>query len=868
MATRERRERPPLTTEEREELKRKKESKRKFRMKKNKLMFMNFVFCLLTGFMIYRMGYIVFVQGVEGEYKKQATMQQTSRFDQIIIANRGNIIDKNGEILAISNTVYDVIIDVHNAFEASFYTEEERDKAIEKNITTLSTVLNKERDEIAKYYAIGSDGTPEYYDSMYIKIASKVSYDVYKEILDANLLAVYTVENTKRSYPKNNIGSNIIGFMHGDQVSNYYGLENYYNDYLLGINGRKFTTYNEEGENFLNVSPAINGNTVVTTIDANLQKRAEEISQEYGEKYKAQNASIIVMNANTSEILAMGQYPTFNNNFPGEYSYFSKSDFVDTYESLESDDAKFSEIMSVWRNFPIAYTFEPGSTYKVSVVAAALDEKVISPDDMFFCGGGKQIGEHYIKCWNENGHGLLNASGILSNSCNVGMMEIAEKMGPNLFYKYQQSFGFNQLTGIDLPGEESASSSTLSYSLEELNPTELATSSMGQGFNATALQSINAFASVINGGNLMKPYIVSEVVSEDNTVLYRNQPTLLRKTISKDTSDFLRLTLQTVIDEGTGRNAQIAGYNIGGKTATGEQGNRDDGLRTISFIGYFPVENPEYIVMSVLHLPKEKISGGGEGAPMARDMMSAIIEYYTIPPSSTNESAETAVSSNQVSVPNLVGLSVKEAVAHLISIGVDFQVMESGDTVTRTFPVAKTIMNRDGRVLIYTGAGSSAVASDKPIDTDSSTKLPEETEGEGATEGEDATTNPDGTTEDGVIEGEGESTTVTVELEPKPTLPLSIVPDLVDSNLSLAIDTLESLDFDYRIYIYQDGMDVELSESLQSSNTGDSETEENTIEEPPEINYDDYIVVRQSHKQGIETPKNSIIRLTVEKINN
>ncbi|MFV0519438.1 MAG: penicillin-binding transpeptidase domain-containing protein [Lachnospirales bacterium] len=830
-----------LTEEERNEIKRIRENKQKFRIKKSKLFFLLTFFFLTTIFLIYKTGEIVYVKAVEGEYKKQATIQQTSNFDQVIIANRGNITDKNGEILAISNTVYDIIIDVHNAYAASFSTEEKRNEAIEKNIVTLSTVLNKDRSEIEKYYEKDSSGVPIYNDSMYMKIASKVSYDAYKEILEADLLSVYTVENTKRSYPKNNIASQIVGFMTGDNASNYYGIENQYNEYLLGVDGRKFTTYNEEGENYLNVSPSVNGNKIVTTIDSNLQKIAEDISYEYGEKYKAQNAAILVMNANTSEILAMGQYPTFNNNYPGEYSYFNKTNFGEKYEALEDEDDKFKETMSVWRNFSVAYTFEPGSTYKVSVVAAALEEKIITKDEVFFCNGSKEVGDYVIKCWNENGHGLLNAAGILENSCNVGMMEIAEKMGEDTFLEYQENFGFGQLTGIDLPGEESG----YMFERENFNETELATSSMGQGFNATALQSLNAFASVINGGNLMKPYIVSEIVSEDNTVVYRNQPTLLRKTVSKETSDYLRLSLQNVIDVGTGKNAQIIGYNIGGKTATGEQGNRDDGLRTISFIGYFPVENPEYIVMSVLHLPEEKISGGGEGAPMAKDMMSAIIEYYTIPPTSSINSTSDAVDSSQISVPDVVGLSVNEAVERLISVGIDYQVMESGGTVARTFPSASTIMNRDGRVLIYTSGGTKTENDEEG--ESSNFQETEEIEGEVSSEINSEST-------------EGSSVTIDVTTIEE-SVPMSIVPNVVDLSLSLAVDTLETLEFKYVIYTYYKGSEVLLSDTLIS------EDSENAIDENQEIDYNEYTVVRQSHKEGIETPKNSSIRLVVEKNN-
>ncbi len=830
-----------------------KKRKRNLRIRqiKNHLILYVVVFVML--YLCVRIWDIQFVEGVEKQYRKVATVQQAS-LDKSIIANRGAISDRNGEMLALSTTVYDVILDIQNMFDPIF-SEEEINKNINKNINVLSSILDIDKEEIAKYYEIDPEtNKPKYIDYMYLKIASKVPYDAYKEILEENLRSVYLMENTKRTYPKDNLASQIVGFLRGDYAYDYYGLENNYNDYLLGVNGRKFSTFNKNGENYVDIEQPIDGNTVQTTLDTNIQRVAEEVVFEYSEEYKAQNGAIIVMKADTSEILAMAQYPTFNANEPGKYAYFNKTTFVEDYEKLidngEESEA-FESIMSVWNNFSISSTFEPGSTYKPSVIAAALEEKVISPTDTIFCNGNIEVQDKTIRCWNIYGHGTQTPLQVLENSCNVGMIIFAEKMGPDLFLKYQEDFGFGHLTGIDLPGEVSASN--IIYNIEDLrNSLKLATSSMGQGFNSTALQSINAFASIVNGGNLMKPYIVSEIVDENGKVVFKNEPTLIRKTISKDTSDFLRVGMQNVVEIGTGKNARIPGYTIGGKTGTAEQGDRTEENETVSFIGYFPVENPEYIVMSVLHLPEIDVSGGAQAAPMAREVMEYIIEYYSIAPSKDIENQTNIVNSEQIITPDLIGYDVDEAVEQLINLGLDFQVYDSGQYVVKTFPESNTILSKDGAMLIYSG--------DKPNEN---TEVNSNEEYSNENKPEDENANTADIEKDNSEDEETESTSktslsVSSYLDAKE---LVSVPDIIDLDLENAISSLEYFDFNYKIYVVNGEEEQTLEK--EGSKIYSDENPEELLEI---ISYSDYKVVRQSHKEGISTPKNSTIKIVVEKI--
>ncbi len=821
-----------------EEIKvRNRKKNRKFR--KYKLSLVLLFLSVVMSFLLYRIWDVQFVEGKELEYRKLATMQQASRFDKVIMANRGMISDRNGEVLAISNTVYDIILDITNIFEVS--SVEKRKLAIENNINVLSEVLGVEKEEISRYYEIDpTTKQPKYIDYMYLKIASKIPYDDYKRIENANLTSVYGIENTQRSYPKDNLASQIVGFMRGDHSYNYYGLENYYNSYLLGTNGRKYSTFNENGENYIHMVEPINGNRIQTTLDLNLQRFAEDVVFEYAEEYDAENAAIIVMKAKTSEILVMAQYPTYNSNFPGEYGYFNDTNFVEEYESLEDGNESFEKLMSVWNNFSISDTFEPGSTYKPSVVAAAIEEKVISNDDVFFCSGSINVLDRNIGCWNKNGHGSQNVLEVLSNSCNVGMIEIAEKMGPEMFLKYQENFGFGQLTGVDLTGE--VSSKNLMFDINNLRQVELATSSMGQGFNSTALQSINAFASVINGGNLMKPYIVSEVVSNDEKVVFRNEPTLLRKTISTETSDFLRIGMQNVVDSGTGKNAQIPGYSIGGKTGTAEQGNREEENETVSFIGYFPVENPEYIVMSVLHLPEVDVSGGGQAAPMVKEVMNKIIEYYSIPPTKVIENPTSPINSNQVITPNLIGQDVDVAVNQLINMGIDFQVLDSGQFVVKTFPNAGKILSRDGKILIYSG---------EPVDIQKKNK-----DDETLIEQADIELAEDQQNNDNEESNEDDSNVSVDVATYLNTKELVSVPDLSSLTLNSAIDSLEFFDFNYTVIVNENGKERDLE-----SDGSEIQLEDGTIKI---VDYNNYTVIRQSHKADISTPKGSTVVIIVE----
>jgi stage V sporulation protein D (sporulation-specific penicillin-binding protein) len=321
------------------------------------------------------------------------------------------------------------------------------------------------------------------------------------------------------------------------------------------------------------------------------------------------------------------------------------------------------------------------------VIAAALEENIINElDYSVFCGGGRTIYGEEIPCWRTGGHGSENLRDVLLNSCNVGMMDIVGLLGRDLFYKYRTDFGYADTTDIDLPNEQASSSIYIMPTYGSLGPVELATSGMGQGFSNTSIQAITAFSSVINGGNVMKPYVVSQIVDADGTVVKENRPTVVRKVISQGTSDYVRETLQAVVDEGTGVGAKIDGYTIGGKTGSGQQGDRELGIMNYSFIAFTPVEDPEYVILAVLdRVPDPDLSGGESVAPMIKQAIEGIIEYKNLRPTSEIQAA--ASTNTEDLLPDYRGMNIVEVTQNLNNRGLDYNIVGTGTIVKSHQPI-------------------------------------------------------------------------------------------------------------------------------------------------------------------------------------
>jgi stage V sporulation protein D (sporulation-specific penicillin-binding protein) len=555
----------------------------------------------------------------------------------------------------------------------------------EKTVTEISNILNINEQEVRKYLVADANGKYK----AYIPLAKKIDRKIGQIITDKKLKGIWLETNSKRSYPYNTLASHIIGFMGGE--TGLLGIERKYNEYLKGIAGRSFVLYQDGNDIENEIIEAQDGATIISTIDASIQQFAEEAIINAKAISNPKDAAIIVMNPNTAEILAMASTPNFDLN----NAYDLSLQGIDS--SKMSDKEKSETLNKIWSNYNISNTYEPGSTFKPMVIAAALEEGIISKTDHFYCSGSRQVvdGEKPIKCWKTTGHGDQTVEDVLANSCNVAMMQIGEKMGPEVFYKYQKAFGFGEKTGIDLPGEASAES--LLHSLDSINKVELATMSFGQTFNATPIQLINAFAAVINGGNLMKPYTVSQIVDSASKVVFQNKPTIERKVISKSTSDIVRQYLQAVVDRGTGQKAKIEGYEIGGKTGTAEQGVRSQSQYVLSFVGFLPIDNPKVIALALLDRPKEQDQGSA--GPMLKELLEKTIRYMGI--EATHNATNAQIKSKDIVLDDYTNRPLMEATTSLSMLNLNYEIFGSGSVVVNQVPKAGEAVKAGTKVMIY-----------------------------------------------------------------------------------------------------------------------------------------------------------------------
>ena len=654
---------------------------------KGKLLFLFLMFIIAFAGLGTR---VFFIKEVHGEeYETAAKTQQVNRYDSVIPPNRGAITDRNNQTLAVSTTVYNIILDVRVLVT---YSQEEQ----EKTIKALSEALEGVEYETLKDYITIVDpenNTPKL-DTSYKILAKKQPREV-KEALEAQeLKGVVYEKDSKRKYPGDTLASHVIGFVRDSM----WGLEKEYNSYMSGVSGRAYITFDGAKGAVEHEIPAEDGCTVVTTLDYTMQTFAEEAVENMVAEYNPENAAAMIMDPNTGEILAMASSPNFNLNDPANPIALSTDEsFKERWEAMTPDE-QVEYLNNTWTNFNITSTFEPGSIYKPIVVAAALEEGVISPTDTYYCSGSKQVADRTIGCHLRSGHGTQTVEQVLANSCNVGMMDIAAKMGVDMMYKYQKDFGFGQLTGIDLPREESAKA--LLHAKENIGVTELATMSFGQGFNATAIQALNAMAAVINGGSLMKPYIVSQVVDRDGNIVKENKPEVVRKVISKETSDIVREQLVSVVENGTGKKARIEGYKVGGKTGTAEQNRTEPREYTVSFIGYLPADNPQYIAITLIHKPEHYQDGVTTVAPEMKRLMENIIKYKSIEPNYEVEGSGSN-DENTTTVYDYTGSSLPDVLNEISGRNLDYEIVGTGNLVVNQVPHGITEVSEGTKVILY-----------------------------------------------------------------------------------------------------------------------------------------------------------------------
>lgn len=654
-----------------------------------------FAFILFAFFAAFALmfGRVLYMKVVHGaEYEAAAKNQQINRYDITIPPNRGSILDRNNQVLAISTTVYNVALDSLQLAEvAQQYPEEQ-----EKTLTTLCEYFPELDYNTLKQYVTVNPETGELYMNNHWKYLVKGIERSVKEELEAmNLKGVYFEKSSQRSYPLNSSACHLVGFTRGDAQ---WGLEGYYNSYMEGTPGRSFILYNGADSVVHQDYDAKDGDTIITTIDYNIQKIAEEVVAETAAEWPAKNVAAMVMDPYTGEIYAMAESHSFDLNNPNEIpEWETDTKYTENWDQLSSEE-QLEYLNTMWKNFCVSDTYEPGSIFKPMLVAAALEEGVITPNSTFQCNGYTDIGGYRIKCHLVSGHGNINVEQIMAQSCNMGVIQIANLLGADKFYEYQREFGFGDYTGIDLPGEAAGQL----HSKESIGPTELATMSFGQTFNCTSIQVIAAFSSLINGGNLVKPHVVSQIVDADGNVVLENDTEVVRRVISEKTSAYMRTALKATVENGLAKKLEIDGYSIGCKTGTAQQGSREtNDLWTLSNMSYFPAENPKYIVFTVINQPSDYVEGVQTPTPMTKKLIEGIIKYDNLEPTQPVEDEANLSQNKTVTVADYTDSVIFDVIGDLDAKELTYKVVGNGNTVVNQVPKGGTTVDVGSEVILY-----------------------------------------------------------------------------------------------------------------------------------------------------------------------
>ena len=632
-----------------------------------------------------------------------------------VAAQRGTIYDTNMNILACSVSAENVYLDPHELRQAG--------EAIPQIAQTLGRILDLDAQWIETQ---ASD-----INMRYKQIAAAVDTETASEIreyINANdISGIHLEPTTRRYYPYGALASQVIGFTNASGEGSE-GIEAAYQSFLAGTAGRVVTTKgNNEMDmpfSYENYIASIPGCDVVLTLDTVVQACLENRLQEAIDQYSVQNGAFgVVMHVKTGEILAMATLGGYD---PNAYLEIYDGDTAaqldamkEHYLSLDpqsqeyaSAKASYTEALKAaqlkqWRNRCISDGYEPGSTFKVLTLAAALDSGAISLNSHFYCGGAEKIPgrSQLLHCWRAAGHGSETTAQALQNSCNLAFAHIALFMGGETFWNYIQQFGILEKTGVDLSGESKGVffSQSVITDTDKWGTASLTSASFGQTFKITPLQLLRAISSVVNGGYLMEPYLVSEIMDADGNTVYKQEPTVIRQVISEETSQTMCNLLESVVTEGTAKNASVAGFSIGGKTGTSEKIDvlDENGQPTldkiVSFVGIAPMDDPEYIVLVALDTPSREtglyISGGQMAAPTAAAVLADILPYLGVSRVETEDA--------QVTVPDLTGMTVAEATKALRALGLSLESIGDGDIIAMQIPAPGQKMAKGGRVLAY-----------------------------------------------------------------------------------------------------------------------------------------------------------------------
>ena len=624
------------------------------------------------------------------ELQGKAVNQQTRR--TVVTANRGTIYDAGGNILAISSSAETIILSPLEIDNAVNDTEDPVSWTKESLAAGLAEILGKDASAIRKRM----DNVKSQYEVIQLRADEDTAAKVRSYVDENKIAGVHLVADTKRYYPYGSLAAQVIGFV-GDENTGLYGLEAYYEKELEGQSGLVISSKDQAENDMLytyeQYFAAKNGSDLTLTLDTTIQYYLEKGIESMVDKFSAANgASGIVMDAKTGGILAMASYPNYDLN-----DFLTVSDQT-LQERIERGESTVADMQLLqWRNKALNDTYEPGSTFKILTLSAALEEGVVDKTTTVNCGGSVNISGYTIHCSNKNGHGLQTLVQSVGNSCNPAFINYGLRIGSEKFYEYMRSFGLMNTTGIDLGGE-AVGVFAADSSFTQL---DLACYAFGQNFTVTPLALIAAQAACINGGYLHTPYLVERITDSDGNVTYRHDDTPVRQVISEQTSATVRECLEYVVASGTGKNGQVAGYRIGGKTGTADKGQTGDVV--VSFLCFAPADDPQVIMLITMDTPSRAtgtyVSGGNMVAPTASTVMAEILPYLGVEPS---YSADELLGMD-TTVPNVIGMSVEEAKAKLKDRALSYKIVGDGETITDQTPAGGAIIPGKSSVILYVG---------------------------------------------------------------------------------------------------------------------------------------------------------------------
>ena len=664
---------------------------------------------------------------VEHDKYEELAINNQTRYTNLT-ASRGVIYDRNMNVLATSATVETVFIDPNEI--ATEMKDPANSNLLDHIARGLSEILDVEPDFVYKQAA----DTAYRYKIIQRKISEELADQVREFINENDIKGVYLETDAQRYYPYSSLAAQVMGFVSTDNVGSE-GLEAYYDSYLQGTAGKVVTTKGNYGSEMLytyeKYYDASDGDSLVTTIDQTVQHYLEKNLETAIEKYDILNGAFgIVMDVNSGQILAMANLGSYDpNNYQEIYDQELAEQLEDQYQDallLDKDSDAYKEAMSAynqavaterlrqWRNRCVSDGYEPGSTFKLVTLAAALDCGAVTENSTFYCGGHETFNdrEQEVSCWKAAGHGMQTTMEALGHSCNIAFGHIGVNMTRKTFVEYFKAFGFLEKTGVDLPGEASG----LFWDENDFSVANLISASFGQTFRVTPMEQVRAIAAIVNGGYLLKPYVVSQVLDSDGSVVKTNERTVLRQVISEETSKTMRKMMEYVVTDGTAGSAKTPGYRVGGKTGTSEKidvfdenGNPVED-KIVSFIGVAPIDDPKYVVLVALDTPNyvagtsytphnQYISGGLMAAPTVRDVFLDILPYLGVEPDYSSDD----IRGVNITLPDVIGMTQDEAAKLLSDKSITYRTVGQGDTVTDQLPSPGAEVPGNSEIILYFG---------------------------------------------------------------------------------------------------------------------------------------------------------------------